>query len=201
MKGFSVALAALVLMFSISVPMADEMAAEDLEKQPLFTEDSAATVVQPDMMGISLRQVVNMFAWLALLILILFGLVWVMRNILPSARLAASSSRIVKVLAKTHLTPKQSIYVIQVGKSMFVVGATPESVTNLGKIEDEEDIALILEQAGAREGESQFRAALSRIEAHGYENTVGRLLNRAKGELDRLVGKVSVLRGADTKED
>jgi len=201
MKAVTAALLAIVLMLPCLSGAAQDVSVEDLESKPLFEEETEDIVQQQDFVGISLRQLVHMFAWLALLILILFGLVWVLRNILPSARLAMSSSRVVKVLAKTYLTPKQAIYVIQVGKSLFVVGATPESVTNLGEIEDEEDIELILEQAGAQEGEGQFGAALARAQAYGYEGTVGRLVNRARGELDRLVGKVNVWRGTNTQED
>ena len=202
MKVFLIALFVLGLLLCASDAIAQSGATGDLEGKALFPVGTEEVVGQPDMIGITARQVVNMFAWLALLILIFFGLVWVLRKVLPSARLAASSSRIVKIMARTQLTAKQAIYVVQVGRSLFVLGVTPESVTNLGRIEDREDIELILEQAGAQEGEGQFRNALAQAEtSYTYENTVGRLLNRAKGELDKLMGKVSVWRDTNTQED
>ncbi len=176
-------------------------AVEMAEAQPIDLTGPDDTGSLPSAYELSWKPVVRMFAWLAFLVVIIFALLHVLRRILPQARLASNSTRVVKVLARSQLTPKQAIYIVQVGKTLMLLGVTAERITNLGKITEEEEIEMIMEQVGAQAAEADFRKAFAEARGgYGYEGTMGRVLGRAKGELDRLVGKVAAWKAGRSPE-
>ena len=74
-------------------------------------------------------------------------------------------SGVLQVLTRTHLSPKQSIAVVQMGGRLVFVGITPEQISMLRIVEDREEAALLRGQlrVGAAElGGPSFDKHLSR---------------------------------------
>ena len=61
---------------------------------------------------------------------------------------------VLQVLTRTHLSPKQSIAVVQMGGRLVFVGITPEQINTLRIVEDREEAALLRGQL--RIGAGQF---------------------------------------------
>jgi flagellar biosynthetic protein FliO len=64
------------------------------------------------------------------------------RRYIPAVR--AASSGVLKVIARTHLSPRQSVVLIQVGRRMVVAGVTPEHIEPLCVLDDPEENARLL---------------------------------------------------------
>ena len=109
---------------------------------------------------------------------------------------------VLKVLTRTHLSPKQSIAVVQMGGRLVFVGITPEQISTLRVVEDREEAALLrgeLRIGDAQSGGIAFDKHLSReakeltdgldvgVEASsGTPNRQSGAKNDLRGLLDRL---------------
>jgi flagellar biosynthetic protein FliO len=71
---------------------------------------------------------------MAIVLASIFAIVLVVRRYVPAARAGSGGS--MKVVARTYLSPKQSVALLQVGRRHVIVGITPDRLTNLGHIED-----------------------------------------------------------------
>ena len=72
---------------------------------------------------------------------------------------------VVQVLCRTHLSPKHSIALVQMGGRLAFVGITPESINTLRSIDDEEEVALLhgkLRAGGHQSERDKFDKLLSR---------------------------------------
>lgn len=77
----------------------------------------------------------------------------------------SGSGDVLQVLTRTHLSPKQSIAVVQMGGRLVFVGITPEQISMLRIVEDREEAALLRGQlriGAAPFGGAAFDKHLSR---------------------------------------
>ncbi len=80
---------------------------------------------------------VSLFVVLASIV----GLAWAAKRYLTPSQ--GASEDILRVLCKTHLSPKQSIALVQIGGRFAFVGVTPDRITNLRIVEDAEEAAAL----------------------------------------------------------
>ncbi|NIA20603.1 MAG: hypothetical protein GWP05_01245, partial [Anaerolineaceae bacterium] len=89
------------------------------------------------------------FGWLSLvapLVVVLLVIVlvfWAVRKYVPGMRRLTGSS-VVRVLARTYLSPRQSVTLIKVGRRILVVGQTADRLSRLGEISDGEEVSELL---------------------------------------------------------
>jgi flagellar biosynthetic protein FliO len=95
--------------------------------------------------------VVQMALWLAVIVVFIYGMVWLIRKCMPSARNMFAGS-VMKVVARTYLSPKQYILLVKVGSKLVLVGVTNGSMTPLGEITDPEDVKRITEEIAGHGG-------------------------------------------------
>lgn len=87
---------------------------------------------------------------------VIFGIVLLLRRYVPSAR--AMSGGPLKVVGRIHLSPKQSVALLQVGRRHVLVGITPDRLTNLGHIADpDESFSLRARTANKEHAEKDTR--------------------------------------------
>lgn len=93
---------------------------------------------------------------LAVVLGVLFGLLWLLRRYVPSVRKTPSGP--LRVVARTAISPKQSVALLEVGRRYVLVGITADHLTNLGHIQDpEESFHLRAQSADARPAGRQNR--------------------------------------------
>jgi flagellar biosynthetic protein FliO len=120
---------------------------------------------------------------LAAVLALIVAVVWVVKKYLPNVRRLTGSTAM-KVVARTHLSPRQSIAVVRLGRRLLVVGQTAENLTPLGVVEDPEEVSELL-------GEIESGKAASAV---GHFNKVFQKTNDefaaadepAEGEIDRV---------------
>jgi flagellar biosynthetic protein FliO len=118
---------------------------------------------------------------LAVVLAAFAGLVALTRRYLPrslSARLTGGG--IVEVLARQHLSPKQSIALIKVGRRVVLVGVTPDRLSCLDSITDPDEVASVVGRvASGRPGSltSTFQNEVLReataYASPGFDDTAG----------------------------
>jgi flagellar biogenesis protein FliO len=141
------------------------------------------------------------------LVLVLGGialLFWAARRYLPGMR-RMTGSRAVTVLARTYLSPRQSINVVRLGRRILVVGQSADALSALGSISDPEEVSEIVglcESAGESSSVSSFRKIFQRMDGEfAADNSAGGQdigqedLSRVRGQLDGLREKLHRLTG------
>jgi flagellar biogenesis protein FliO len=137
--------------------------------------------------------------WPLAVILALIVLVyWAARRYLPGMKRLAGSDA-VKVLARTYVSPRQSIALVKAGRRVLVVGQTAERLSALASIDDPEEVSELLglcQGAGEGSAGASFRKAFQEMddEFRAAEDAAapadGEELRRVREELDRLAEKV-----------
>jgi flagellar biogenesis protein FliO len=82
---------------------------------------------------------------LGVVIVLIFLLRWAARYVFPSVA-GRSPSRLVEVLARSMLTPKQHVVLIRVGRRLIVVGDSGTQMTTLCEIADPDEVASLVGQ-------------------------------------------------------
>lgn len=99
----------------------------------------------------------------AIVVLIVLILVFFKRIIPGSHRLF--QSKVVEVLGRTYLAPKQGLFLVKLADRILVLGVTGNSINVLSEITEEEEVAKIRELTGRSRPESitsAFRSIFSR---------------------------------------
>ena len=130
----------------------------------------ASSAERPSLVGDAVRVGLSLAGVIGLIVLMYWGA----RRMLPQSALGRSSGAI-HVLAKTHLSPKQRILLIQVGRRVLVVGDGGSGQLNtLCQIDDPDEAAALIGQihgetleTSGRSFSSMFGAAKERLDAKG----------------------------------
>jgi flagellar biosynthetic protein FliO len=77
---------------------------------------------------------------------LIFAVMIVVRRYVPSVR--AMSGGALKVISRVHLSPKQSVALVQVGPRLILIGVTPDRLTPLGEISDPREVSDLRSRAG-----------------------------------------------------
>jgi flagellar biogenesis protein FliO len=128
---------------------------------PAASGAAAATPVAPSM------EYARVLGALGLVIALIFLLRWGARFLFPSVA-GRSPSRIVEVLARSVLTPKQQVMLIRVGRRLIVVGDSGSQLSTLCEIADPDEVASLV---GQLREEKIFAAS-------GFGSLVGRFTRR-----------------------
>lgn len=94
-------------------------------RRPLETAETTAAASP-----VSGGDVLKMLGALAAVIGALVGGVWLLRRMAPGVA-AGSDNRLIEVLSRSAVGPKQSLVLVRVGSRMVLVGVSPESMQKL----------------------------------------------------------------------
>ena len=117
---------------------------------------------------------------LATVLVLIVAVYWLVRRYLPAAR--AGESGVLRVAARTGLTPKQSLMLIRLPRRFVLVAVSQGRVDTLCAIDDAEEVADLLARvhAPAARGEAQFEDLLQAQEAE-FDETEVRAAARSRG--------------------
>ena len=79
---------------------------------------------------------------LAVLVLIVLC-AWLFRRFSPGSRRGKTSSA-VEIIARSTISPKQSVCLVKLGRRLLLVGLSPNHMANLSAVDDPEEIAFIM---------------------------------------------------------
>jgi len=137
--------------------------------------------------------------WPLALVLGGIGLVfWAVRKYVPGVR-KMTGSRAVEVLARTYLSPRQSVNIVRLGRRILVVGQTTDRLSSLATITDPDEVSELIglcESASAGSTTSSFRNIFKKFDRQFNESElegdppVDADLSRVRDELDSLTEKV-----------
>lgn len=138
---------------------------------PLTEERSKGGGKAPAADGSFLGLLLRVALYLALVLGLLFATAWLVKRILP-ARARAGGTQAIQLLARSALSARHEVYLVQVGNRVLVLGVTSDRMATLDVISDPEEVAAVLKQAGpaaapgaiARGFEGLFRRAIREYE-------------------------------------
>jgi flagellar protein FliO/FliZ len=81
---------------------------------------------------------------LAIIVAVIIVVVWLMRVLL--FRRGVLKPEVLKILGQTHLSPKQSIFLVEMPGRILIIGATQNNISLLTEVKDEETIETIKER-------------------------------------------------------
>ena len=105
---------------------------------------------------------------LAIVLIVIGGVYWLLRRWVPSIR--ASESGALRIVARTSVTPKQTVLLLQVGRRFVLAGASADRFDLLSEIRDPEEVAelLVRTHAGGQHAAGVFDKQLNK-ELGAYE--------------------------------
>ena len=115
--------------------------------------------------------------WVRMLqpVVIVFGvmavLTWAGRKWLPQAKAASTAQSVIRVLARQHLSSKQSLCLVKLGPKVVLLGVTPEHIGSVLEIRDPDEAASLVAAVESSRGRSftkamaAFNAATERDDA------------------------------------
>jgi flagellar biogenesis protein FliO len=140
---------------------------------------------------------VQMWPLLAVLAVIA-GAALAVRKLVPGNRLV-TGSQILRIVARTHVTPRQQLMLVKLGRQMVLLGVSSDRVTPLATVTDPEQVAMLLGEAASGRPNSIASAFSESFEAetHAYAaETDGRdPAAVAHGQVHGLLEKVRSLAG------
>ncbi|MCL5961050.1 MAG: flagellar biosynthetic protein FliO [Chloroflexi bacterium] len=99
-----------------------------------FSSGAESDIVSSDWLGL----LVGMVAKLALVIVLIYGAIMVLRRYVYRNHLVPSGHKPIAMLGSLNLAPSRTVYVIEVGRKILVVGGTQNQLSLLTEIADPE---------------------------------------------------------------
>ncbi len=76
----------------------------------------------------------NVVAVMALVLLVMWGIAWVLKRFLNSRIEIGNTTSLIKIEDRRILGPKSQIYLIEVEGARFIIGETPNGLIKLGDV-------------------------------------------------------------------
>ena len=103
------------------------------------------------------RVALSLVAVLALVVVLFL----VAKRFLPRGAFAQQAGGAVQVLARTAISPKQRVILLQVGRRILVVADGGQALTTLSEIKDSDEAAALIAQLQTERSSGSFTAALN----------------------------------------
>lgn len=84
----------------------------------------------------------NFYLWFAVVLLLMIGCVLIFKKFLSRSRFLASTGAIA-ILSRKQLTSKHALYLVEVGRKIFLIGVTKDGFQALGEIDHPEEVATV----------------------------------------------------------
>ena len=110
----------------------------------------------------SLPQAGTFIFWTLFVLILLAGVFFVLRKYVAKSKFLGDG--VIRILARKPLTPKQQVFLVEVGPKVFLVGATKDNLNTLGEFAGPDDVANVKGMSPAYSDESvegSFRKTLN----------------------------------------
>jgi flagellar biosynthetic protein FliO len=101
------------------------------------------------------RDLMNMFASLGLIIIVIFIASWFMKRILNTRLQQMNATSEIKILERRSLTPKTAIYLVEIGGKGMALAESTNGITLLTQFSPDKDFSQILEEKIKKDGISR----------------------------------------------
>lgn len=134
-------------------------AARDANAADATAPAAAPAVTAP---GVDTWDFVRMILVLALVVGLIYGVFWLLRR---GARLKAPENEMIRVLGSRGLAGNRALHLVEVGRSIYLVGSAENGVNLVAEVKDQETIDAIRVQAAEEGGKPRrgFAATLARM--------------------------------------
>jgi len=123
------------------------------------TPDSTAAPVReiysPSLFGILVKLVIS----LGLIIGLIYLSTYLMKRFNSRVTGGGGFGETIKVMGRTYLSPKQSLYLVKIGGKYAVIGATDQSVSKIADLEEDEIAKSDSHKTSSEYGESRGKFA------------------------------------------
>jgi len=130
--------------------------------------DAAAGTADPVVRapGVDTWDFVRMFVVLALVVGCIYGLVWLLRR---GSRARTPENEMIRLLGSRSLAGNRALHLVEVGRSVYLVGSAENGVNLVAEVKDQETIDAIRVQAAEEGGRARrtFAETLSRVFSPG----------------------------------
>lgn len=143
----------------------------------------------------------DLFPLLAVLVLIA-GIVFILKKYMPARRLLAGSD-VLQIVARTHVSPKQQLMLVKLGRKMVMIGVSPDRIQTLAVVDDPDQVAALMGEIAAGSPRSMSRAFVETMddESEAYiELPVNDPTHATRGQLHGLLHKVRTMSGKTEQE-
>jgi flagellar biosynthetic protein FliO len=121
---------------------------------------AAATTVQAP--GVDTWDFVRMLLVLALVVGVIYGVFWLLRR---GGRLKTPENETIRVLGSRSLAGNRALHLVEVGRSVYLVGSAENGVNLVAEVKDQETLDALRVQAAEEGGRTRrsFAATLARV--------------------------------------
>jgi len=112
--------------------------------------------------GVTTWDFVRMLIVLALVVGLIYGVFWLLRR---GGRLKSPESEMIRVLGSRSLSGTRALHLVEVGRSVYLVGSAENGVNLVAEVKDQETLDAVRVQAAEEGGRARrsFAAALAGI--------------------------------------
>jgi flagellar protein FliO/FliZ len=118
---------------------------------------SPQNIYSPSLFGIVIKLIISM--------VVIVGLIYLSMYFLKKINSRAAGGGIIgdtiKIIGRTFLSPKQSLYLVKIGDRYAIIGATEQSVSMIGELSEKE--AAKFESQGKAPGDSSPRSKFTEL--------------------------------------
>jgi flagellar biosynthetic protein FliO len=112
--------------------------------------------------GVGTWDFVRMFLVLALVVGLIYGVFWLLKR---GGRLKTPENEMIRVLGSRSLAGNRALHLVEVGRSVYLVGSAESGVNLVAEVKDQETLDTLRVQAAEEGGKARrtFAAALARV--------------------------------------
>jgi flagellar protein FliO/FliZ len=124
------------------------------------TGAAAATTIRAP--GVGTWDFVRMLVVLAMVVGLIYGVFWLLRR---GARMKTPENEMIRILGSRSLAGNRALHLVEVGHSVYLVGAAENGVNLVAEVKDQETLDAIRIQAAEEGGKARrsFAATLARV--------------------------------------
>lgn len=136
-----------------------------------FSDNPVADLPSSDWLGLLMGMLIK----LALVIAIFYAAVWALRRYLLQGRSPVLARKPVSVLGAQNLSPNRTVYILEIGRKVLVVGATQTQMSLLAEVTDPDAVdelrALVPAHSSADQFSSLLNSAVRQLGVKGSTST------------------------------
>ncbi len=139
--------------------------------------------------------IMSMLIWAGVVIVIIVAGLWIVKKLFPGTK-RLFGSKLMRILGRTHLSPKHSVYILKVGDRVLVLGVAGDEIRPLSEITDSQEVAFLtaegtppLQDAKKKSFAGLFRRTRERFTPPPEPADSG--ISETKEEIDRIRRMVS----------
>lgn len=139
-----------------------------------------------------LSVIFSIIIWGAVVVLLIIGGFFLFKKFVPGSK-HLFGSKLMRILGRTNLSPKHSVYLLKVGDRVIVIGVCGEEIRPLSEITDPREVAFLTsEGAPAAPAERPFGGLFKRSRnSYAPKPEDKETLGEAKEEIERIRMMVS----------